>query len=66
MPRKTVTVSSVSGEEIPEGQGGVAKITHDGKTYVADLTDEEATKAIADLSAEAPQPRTRTRRPAAA
>lgn len=47
MARKTVLVSDMSGEEIPEGHGAVARITFaDNRKGVKelDLTDQEAEK----------------------
>lgn len=47
MARKTIRVSDMSGEEIPEGHGAVARISfHDARKGVRelDLTDKEAEK----------------------
>ena len=47
MARKTVLVSDISGEEIPEGKGATVRITfRDARKGVRelDVTDEEADK----------------------
>lgn len=62
MARKTVLVSDMSGEEIPEGHGAVARITFaDNRKGVKelDLTDQEAEK----MSAKGRNVKRRGRRP---
>jgi hypothetical protein len=47
MARKTIFVSDLSGDEIPEGKGATIRITfHDARKGVRelDVTDEEAEK----------------------
>jgi hypothetical protein len=47
MARKTVFVSDLSGEPIPDGKGAKVRITHaDARrgSYELDVTDEEATE----------------------
>ena len=47
MARKVVSVSDMSGEEIPEGKGAVMRVTYNDArrgSKIADLTDAEADK----------------------
>lgn len=67
MPVKTVTISSLSGAEIPEGTGARVRVIFadpDRDDMKADLTDEEAARLVGEYRAEqvTPRPDRRARR----
>lgn len=60
MPLKTVRISSLSGNEIPDGTGARVRImwTKPGRVDMrADLTDEEAARLAREYRAEEVDPR---------
>jgi hypothetical protein len=66
MARMTVYTSSISGVVIPPNTGARVRIKHDGKLFVADLTDAEVGEFVKSLKAEERKPRASKKSKAAA